>query len=64
MASPTARFWGRIKSDRGSVFAEYAMLTAVVTLVAVAAFKPDSYINEMIGADYNMRQFFIRLPFF
>lgn len=64
MTSSTASFWRRIKSDRGSVFAEYAMLTAVVSLVAVAAFSPDSYINEMIGADYNVRQLFIKMPFF
>lgn len=64
MTSRVASLWRRLKSDRGSVFAEYAYLTAVVTIVAIAAFKPDSAINEMIGADYNMRQLLIKLPIF
>lgn len=64
MSGRAANFWRRLKSDRGSVFAEYAYLTAAVTLVALSAFSPDSKINEMIGADYNMRQLFIKLPFF
>ena len=59
-----SRFVRKIVSDRGSVFAEYAMLTAAVTLVAIAAFAPDSPVNEAIGCDYNTREFLIKLPLF
>lgn len=51
-------------SERGSVFAEYAMLSAFVTLFAVMSFTPGSSINEAIGCDFNTRQFFMRLPLF
>jgi len=62
--SRTARIWRRLVTDRGSVFAEYAYLTAAVTLVAIAAFEPGSRVNAAIGQDYDMRQLFIKLPIF
>ena len=61
---PGDRLWRRISSERGSVFAEYAMLSAFVTLFAVLAFTPGSSVNEAVGCDFNTRQFFMRLPLF
>lgn len=51
-------------SDRGSIFAEYAMLTAFVTLFAIGAFSPDSRLMKGIGWDYNFRELLIKLPIF
>lgn len=57
-----SRIVRKIVSDRGSVFAEYAMLTAAVTLVAISAFAPNSVINKAIGCDYFLREIFIKMP--
>ena len=40
------------------------MLTAVVTLVAIAAFAPGSALMDGIGLDFNFREFLIKLPIF
>lgn len=58
------RLWARVKSDRGSVFLEYAMLSCLVTTVALAAFAPGSWVNWALGCDFKTRQFFIKFPFF
>ena len=64
MNSAKERLWRRIKSDRGSIFVEYAMVSAVVTLVAMVAFTPGSAFMTGIGWDYNFRELLIKWPIF
>lgn len=58
------RAWRRLESERGSVYAEYAIIVSLITLVAVSAFLPGSAINEGIGSDYTFREVLIKLPIF
>ena len=64
MAPAPKSFWRKVTSERGSVFAEYAMLTSFVTLFAIAAFAPGSRFMNGIGWDYNFRELLIKLPIF
>lgn len=58
------RGWRRVESERGSVFLEYALLSAFVTLVAISAFTPGGIVNEGVGADYSFREIVMKLPIF
>ncbi len=56
--------WHRVASDRGSTYMEYAMLTAMVFVGAIAAFSPGSFAFRALGADFAFRSLLIRLPIF
>ena len=58
------RAWRRVVSERGSVFLEYAMLSALVSTVALMAFRPGSPLNAGVGADYALREVMLKLPIF
>ena len=58
------RFRRRIASERASVYLEYALVSLITFTVAVAAFKPDSWIFKGIGVDYTFREVLIKLPIF
>lgn len=58
------RLWRRIRSDRASALLEYALVTTLVAFVAGAALSPGSELYEGIGADFFMREIFIKLPIF
>jgi len=64
MAKAPKGLWRKIVSERGSVFAEYAMLSSLVTICAIAAFAPGSRFMNGIGWDYNFRELLIKLPIF
>lgn len=59
-----SRAWRRISSERASVYLEYALLTAMIFAVAVAAFSPTSTINEVLGQDLAFREVLIKMPIF
>ena len=58
------RILRRLRSERGSAYLEYALLTSLVVAVAIAAFAPDSLVNEALGSDYLFREVLIKLPVF
>lgn len=58
------RLWRRIGSDRASALLEYALVTSLVAFVAGVALTPGSEMQEGIGADWNLRETFIKLPIF
>ncbi len=64
MKSFRKKLWHRLMSDRGSTYMEYAMLTAMVFVGAIAAFSPGSFAFRALGADFAFRSLLIRLPIF
>ncbi len=58
------RIRGRILSDRGSVYLEYALVGTLVFIGAVSAFAPGSIVNEALGSDWSFREILIKLPIF
>lgn len=66
------RNWRRIESERGSVFLEYALITSMLTIVAIAVFTPafedltggQLWAGSNFGNDYLIRDALFKLPFF
>lgn len=58
------RMWRRLKSERGSVYLEYAMVTTITLALASLFFNPSSFIFKGIGLDYEFREALIKLPIF
>ena len=54
----------RLKSERASVYLEYALVTTVTLGVAALAFNPDSWFFKGLGLDYAFREMMIKLPIF
>lgn len=59
---PIAKAVRKISSDRGSVYLEYALLTALVLIGAIAALRPGSVIYKNIGRDFVVRSIVMKLP--
>lgn len=49
-------------SDRGSVYLEYALLTALCLIGAILALKPGNAIYKNIGRDFVTRSVIMKLP--
>ncbi len=64
MKSFFRRLRHRVMSERGSTYMEYAMLTSMVFIGAIAAFSPGSVAFRALGADFAFRSLIIRLPIF
>ena len=54
----------RIASERASVYLEYAIVSCVMIVFAVAAFNPESWFFKGLGVDYSFREWLIKLPIF
>jgi len=58
----------RVRSDRGSVFLEYALLSSVIVPIAISVFTPlifpDAWAGAYFGDDFMIRDALIKLPFF
>ena len=52
----------RISSERGSVFLEHALVTAVTLGLAALLINPDSQLFTGLGFDYEFREALIKLP--
>ncbi len=54
----------RLKSERASVYLEYALVTTVTLGVAALAFNPESWFFKGLGVDFAFREVLIKLPIF
>jgi len=54
----------RISSERASVYLEYALVTCVLMMFVLVAFRPDSWFFKGLGVDYAFREVMIKLPIF
>ena len=54
----------RLKSERASVYLEYALVSCITLLLSVAMLRNDSWFFRGLGFDFAMREFFIKFPIF
>ena len=59
------RFRRRLKSERGSVYLEYALVASITVGLATLLLDPTkSRLFTGVGIDYETREFFMKLPIF
>ncbi len=54
----------RIASERASVYLEYAIVSAIMLVVAVTLLNPSGWFSRGLGLDYSFREIMIKLPIF
>lgn len=54
----------RIKSERASVFYEYAVVSSITLALAALMLNPSSWLFRGLGFDYAFREVMIKFPFF
>lgn len=59
------RFRRRLKSERGSVYLEYALVAFITVGIATLLLDPEkSRLFTGVGIDYETRELFMKLPIF
>ena len=54
----------RLRSERASVFYEYAIVSSVTVALAVLMLNPSSWLFRGLGLDFAFREFLIKFPIF